>query len=361
MLTARHRLGRSLAAALVAAGAAATLAVACSSPATRGARLPKAGEIEDDGSGLLARASVKLLSSTDDGGFEPEPQRTDTYGYGYGYDYSYAGFTYGGFGGDGYGGGAYGGSMYANYQMPYTGYAAPSAPAYTINYTTAAEGGTIEGTVRWPKPPRHDATLAIAGCGAVDNQSLRLGARNTVEGAVVYLENIKSGRQWVLGYKQLAVGGVVEERDCALWPRVQVHAPAPGQLQLVNTEELPVTLVAERPGDPAFARSEQRLNSGARRWVPVPSAGVTRIADVDGQRAPAWVVTQDHPYYTLTDAQGHFRLDEIVPGDYTLVAWHPPVVTGVKDGVVQYGAPVVVKKKVTVKKTASTRVTLDLE
>jgi hypothetical protein len=50
----------------------------------------------------------------------------------------------------------------------------------------------------------------------------------------------------------------------------------------------------------------------------------------------------------------------VVPGEYTLIAWHPPVVTGVVDGKAVYGDPVIVKKKITVKKTAATAVSLAL-
>jgi hypothetical protein len=52
--------------------------------------------------------------------------------------------------------------------------------------------------------------------------------------------------------------------------------------------------------------------------------------------ASAWVVVPPHPYYTLTDEQGRFRLDDVPAGEYTLVVWHPPVVTGLD----AKGAPV---------------------
>jgi hypothetical protein len=31
----------------------------------------------------------------------------------------------------------------------------------------------------------------------------------------------------------------------------------------------------------------------------------------------------DHPYFSLTDAQGRFYLDRVPPGDYEVVCWHP--------------------------------------
>ncbi len=330
-----------------AAGCAALLAAACNQTRTPGAKLTAAGSSTDDGSGVLAKASVKFLTSDDEGGFEPEPQQQR-----YADDY-YGGYTYGGFGGDWYGGG-FGGSMYASYQ-PYAPYPQTNrVPEYSAIYNT--DGGAIEGDLKWPKAPKVPATLAAPGdCGNIENDSLRLGVGNAVEGAVVFLEKISTGRPWATGgQKPFYLGGTVEKRDCALSPRVQVLGPVPAPLLVFNSDEVPVELVIERPGD-GGTRAERRLENGGNWAAGVATAGITKVVDKDGALTPAWVVAQAHPYYALTDARGRFRLDDVAPGEYTLIVWHPPVATGVSNGVVQYGEPVLVKKKVTVKKTAATK------
>jgi hypothetical protein len=149
-------------------------------------------------------------------------------------------------------------------------------------------------------------------------------------------------------------GGTVELRGCALTPRVQVYGPVPGGITVSNAHDVPVAMMADRPDD-SSSRVDYRLEVGGYKTVPVQGAGVIRIADQAGAFSPAWVIATTHPYYTLTDQRGRFRLDEVVPGDYTLVVWHPPVVTGVVDGVVQYGEPVVARKKVTVKKLTTAK------
>jgi len=35
----------------------------------------------------------------------------------------------------------------------------------------------------------------------------------------------------------------------------------------------------------------------------------------------AWVLVQDHPYFAVTDDKGNFRIDNIPPGTYEVVAW----------------------------------------
>lgn len=355
-MTSARRFARPALAAALATALAASATVACNRHG-RGTRLGGAGTPHDDGSGVLARASIKFMTSTDEGGFEPSQDAARTqpvYDYGYGY-------TYGGFGGDWYGG--FGGSPYASYQ-PYVPYQATQrVPEYAVSYAT--DHGAIEGRVVWPKPPRAPESFAApTTCdGPIENRSLQLGGGNAVEGAVVYLEKIVSGRATppiYAGYgRPVSTGGTVEVHDCALTPTVQILMPVPGHITVTNDGGAPRTLVAEKYGD-ATTRVEQRLEAGGTRRVPVSGAGLVRIADASGALPPAWIIPANHPYFTLTDDRGRFRLDDVVPGDYTLVIWHPPVITGSADGALQYAEPVVVKKKVTVRKTAASEIEISL-
>ena len=36
----------------------------------------------------------------------------------------------------------------------------------------------------------------------------------------------------------------------------------------------------------------------------------------------AWWISQDHPYYAVTDAKGAFKLADVPPGDYEVELWH---------------------------------------
>lgn len=37
----------------------------------------------------------------------------------------------------------------------------------------------------------------------------------------------------------------------------------------------------------------------------------------------AWIYVTDNPYAVAVDADGHFTIDDISPGTYTVKAWHP--------------------------------------
>jgi hypothetical protein len=36
-----------------------------------------------------------------------------------------------------------------------------------------------------------------------------------------------------------------------------------------------------------------------------------------------YLMVGDHPYYVLTDTQGRFTLEQVPPGEYEIVCWHP--------------------------------------
>jgi hypothetical protein len=36
----------------------------------------------------------------------------------------------------------------------------------------------------------------------------------------------------------------------------------------------------------------------------------------------AWVISLDHPYFSVTDERGRYRITDVPPGHYRLVMWH---------------------------------------
>ena len=40
------------------------------------------------------------------------------------------------------------------------------------------------------------------------------------------------------------------------------------------------------------------------------------------QRLSAFVLVFNHPFFTTTDVEGRYHIDNVPPGTYTVVAWH---------------------------------------
>jgi hypothetical protein len=243
-----------------------------------------------------------------------------------------------------------GSSPYANYHfdrpprphaapLPYAGRYIPAVPA-TI--------GGVEGTVIWAQPPRLAGQPPLAP-GEAPRCDAAPPAMTTPAGvaaahAIVYLEDVRTGRL-LLGRmnaafpnltKQMQLGGVVEWRACRFHPAVQVVAPIGSVLALTSADDV-VQVSAVR----VDGRGRERLWSialgapGAVHEHLLVREGIIelRVERAGGALAGSgWVVVASHPYFAITDERGHFALEEVPPGAYTLVVWHPPVVVGYTDG-----------------------------
>lgn len=96
-----------------------------------------------------------------------------------------------------------------------------------------------------------------------------------------------------------------------------------------------------------------RFPQGASKSVTFPAAGVVQVfchihADMNG-----YILVLDNSFFVVPDAQGHFSLDGIPPGDYRLIAWHErirPVVIPVR---VDAGRATSVQVRIPIPETAA--------
>jgi hypothetical protein len=203
-----------------------------------------------------------------------------------------------------------------------------TAPDYAVSgIVESGEGGSLEGVVSWKgaRPPaRLPGSPRAALCpGAFENGSLVLSASGGVAGAVVYLDGVRSGKPTSGGNGSPLPGATLDVAGCRLAPRVLLVRAIGALLRVVNHGDTPVTVRFSRgPSLQVAARGLELRLLEPHGFLEV---GVERAHPAAG----AWVVVPAHPYYVLSDGEGRFRLDDIPAGEYTLVVWHPPVVTGV--------------------------------
>ena len=184
-----------------------------------------------------------------------------------------------------------------------------------------AGGGTIGGVVVFrgdlPAAPRPDG--ADAECASRARQAPaqhRTGDR--LGGAIVWLADARTGKPLPLErrYEMSLVG-------CDYAPRVQAVL-AGGTLNVLNEDAIDhrTTLVRQASRDttddiPQFLPGQ---------LVPVRDAlarpGLVEVACTKHPWSRAWLAVFDHPYHDLTATDGAFSLDQVPPGEYTLMAWH---------------------------------------
>lgn len=178
--------------------------------------------------------------------------------------------------------------------------------------------GAIEGRVSYRGPRPEAAYLPVLKnadvCGErVPDESLRVSAEGGLAGAVVELVGVSAGK------KRGRVAAVLDNRECAFVPRVQV-VPVGGSLEIRNSD--PILHDAH-----AWVGPKTIFNLGLPEWRRVSHTfeepGLHAIdCNVLHTWMKAFVFVPNHPYATVTEDDGTFLLEDVPLGTYELRVWH---------------------------------------
>lgn len=191
--------------------------------------------------------------------------------------------------------------------------------------------GVVAGVVRWsgdvpavapfrsPEEPLSDKPDAARDWP--NPNAPRVGEAGGVRGAVVYLRGVDphAARRWhhpparaeLRGQRYaLEQGGPVDV----------AFVRAGDEIEFVSRDDR--LHVARARGAAFFSLTLPRPGEARKRRLATP--GVVELTSGTGyfwMRAYAHVA--EHPYLARTDAQGRYRLEQVPPGEYEVVAWHP--------------------------------------
>jgi hypothetical protein len=229
-------------------------------------------------------------------------------------------------------------------------------PAAAANYKEMAVrgGGTIVGKVvlKGPVPAPRMFRLALSpfgiyckkisdGKGNIVLEEFNVGPEGGMQDAVVAVQEVKRGKAF--HHAQ----GEFEATDCMFHP-VDVspadlyttdhegHTQHVHPLVDVIENHKPITVVNK---DPIFHNAQffQKERGNIMLNFPLPASGKPGggILNFDpGMRIgqmicgmhefmQTWSFVVDNPYYAKTKGDGEFVIDQLPPGTYTVVAWHP--------------------------------------
>ncbi len=221
--------------------------------------------------------------------------------------------------------------------------------AHAYEVAEVRDGGTIQGKITFsgtpPEALQFDVDKNPEVCG--DQRSLvKVEAHNgMLKGAVVVLEGIESGKPFA---KQEFLG----------------TAPGKGRFQYMGGETLGLRVKTENcnfgpftgvltPDEAVIFGNHDSVKHVLHTFISLDAGGnvlrtlhnrdihpddeFDRAFDSDKLRDSRlvritcnrhdfmqnWLYVVKNPYFAISDEEGHFSIDNIPPGHYTLRAWHP--------------------------------------
>ena len=204
----------------------------------------------------------------------------------------------------------------------------PRLAAAGYRETAVDKGGRVSGFLAFKgTPPKADEVLISkdnhhCGEGVIVPDPLRIGADGQVADAVVALKGITEGKPWADAVK---TPKVVQAR-CRFQPFVQI-APKGAELTILNEDPLLHNIhayeIIGRARRTLFNIAQPQAGQIDRHALKLRRGSVVEL-DCDAHNwMSAWIYTSEHPYAVVGNDEGRFVLEDIPPGDYEVIAWHP--------------------------------------
>ena len=183
------------------------------------------------------------------------------------------------------------------------------------------DGGSISGDVKYNGEPPAPAKLPVTKdnevCGKEKTSpDLIVGANKGIQNVVVRLANIQKGKKLA----PAATNPVFDQKGCEYTPHVLAF-PAGSTIDILNSDGILHNVHTTSTANPSFNMAQPKFKKKIESKVEKPEMPIKVQCDAHGWMH-AWWISQEHPYYAVTDANGAFKIADVPPGDYDLELWH---------------------------------------
>lgn len=196
------------------------------------------------------------------------------------------------------------------------------------------DGGKIVGKVTFEGKVPDDAVVRYPipgkslGCGTGYRKVVRIDVKgNALRGVFVLIEEIAEGKAWPKSSKNV----VLEQKDCVFLPSLKIvergnplviRNSDDGVLHNVNLREVKEVSAGRVVQRMLFNIAQPNVGDVEKKVRPRKSPFLTVGCDVHNFMV-AHMVAPEHPYATIAAGDGSFTLEDVPPGEYQVVAWHP--------------------------------------
>ena len=214
--------------------------------------------------------------------------------------------------------------------------------------TTVIEKGSISGVVKAATKPPAPKPIEVdkdeGACGKnVPAESPIVGPGGEVKNAIVRLTNIVKGKRLDTKTKV-----VLDQVKCRFEPYV-VIVPVGATLEIKNSDPIAHSVHTFSVENDPIKRTQAKDGPVIKARFTLPEIFKVRC-DIH-KWMNAWIVAADHPYVTVTDDQGQYKLTDVPPDPgaafYEIEMWHETLGKTTKE--------------IIVKKDADTNVSVELK
>ncbi len=237
--------------------------------------------------------------------------------------------------------------------MPGIGWTYESLPNFTGKQLT----GTVKIMGKIPAPKRFNLVLFSDPyyCGRIsDGKGWRISPMPALDehaelsGAVVFLEEVKKGKPGT------TAATIIQTKNCVFLPYTSVSQigqplhfqnwdPIQHKLEVFLTSEEGAQSLLEKNLQPhpenrksnfLAAEASGHHQAGPEIQYNTHQWGIFAFRCRLHDYMEGWRLVLPHPYFSMTGTHGEFSLDDIPPGKYNLIVWHP---LGQKETLIEIG------------------------
>src|SRR5215472_8286134 len=183
---------------------------------------------------------------------------------------------------------------------------------------TNASAATLKGNVRYVGTRVEKKTLPVTIdqylCGKEKEAGdLMVSSTNGIRNVVVSLHGVPVGSKPPVNGEPVKM----DQKQCVFVPRV-VIIPAGGTVEFLNSDRLLHNVRSSGKENPPFNRAQPH---GRTISFVFKQPEILRVDCDLHSWMRGWVVVAEHPFYTVTNDQGEFILENVPRGKYTLQVW----------------------------------------
>lgn len=191
-----------------------------------------------------------------------------------------------------------------------------TSPVTAYESAAVSNGGVIQGKVTYSAtvPNRKIIPSDPAICGNPrDIPLIETTDAGGVTDAVVYLQDVKSGKAW----PEQTTTPTLDNKGCRFEPQLVVMPPGP--ISIVNSDEILHNTHSFYGRRTAFNIALPKQGVQVERELTRP--GILRVECDEHGHMSARIFVAENPYYAATSDGGTFTIDGVPPGEYKLIVY----------------------------------------